>query len=141
MSSKKHNKNVVERNSAFLGLKIKQFGEKEFKSVVSFSEATGKSTTDLYRYFNGKVIPGADFIRKLQQLGCDINWLLSENSGPPDFLQKQDKDIAVKKLEEENSLLKEEIKNLQVLLKKIENIIRANNISKQTKKSGGQAKL
>jgi|GEM_PF-1937774 len=68
MSRTKQYKKVVIPQKISLGSKIKEFGENKFKTVVSFSEATGKSTTDLYRYFNGKVIPGQTLFNALNSL-------------------------------------------------------------------------
>ena len=123
MSRTKQYKKVVIPQKISLGSKIKEFGENKFKTVVSFSEATGKSTTDLYRYFNGKVIPGADFIQRLKQLGCDINWLLSNDNKELNRVSAPVCISTLKELEKENNMLKKEIKNLYSLLSKIEKLV------------------
>jgi hypothetical protein len=121
MSRTKQYKKVVKQQKLSLGVKIKEFGEEKFETVVSFSEATGKSTTDLYRYFNGKVVPGADFILRLKQLGCDINWLLSDDN--TSNVSKSGNNPTIRMLEKENHLLKTEVKNLHSLLSKLEKLI------------------
>ena len=97
-----------------LGSKIKEFGEKKFSSMKEFAEALGIKREQLYPYFNGKVLPGSEFLLKLKNLGCDINWLLSDDENPPpetDALLKR----RLAELEEENKRLRDSISRMVLL--------------------------
>jgi hypothetical protein len=65
-----------------LGEKIKEFGIGKFGSIKNFAEAVGKTSPDLSRYLgkNPSRLPGAGFIQKLYNLGCDLNWLFEEKN-------------------------------------------------------------
>jgi hypothetical protein len=64
-----------------LGKKIKEFGEEKFKgNITKYAEATKKSRTDLYRYIKNETSPGGEFFLELYKLGCDMNWLFSEET-------------------------------------------------------------
>ncbi len=102
-----------------IGRKIKEFGKKKFPSMREFAEALGIKREQLYPYFNGKVLPGSEFLLKLKNLGCDINWLLSEDDNPP-----PETDALVKKrladLEEENQRLRDSISRMVIIANQIE---------------------
>jgi len=102
-----------------IGSKIKEFGKKKFPSMREFAEALGIKREQLYPYFNGKVLPGSEFLLKLKNLGCDINWLLSEDDAPP-----PETDALIKKrladLEEENKRLRSGISRMVLLANEIE---------------------
>lgn len=61
-----------------IGLRIKEFGERNFTSIAEFSRQLGmKTRQELYTYIYGRSIPGGDLLSKMSELGCDINWLLT----------------------------------------------------------------
>lgn len=61
-----------------IGLRIKEFAEKNFPSIAEFSRQLGmKTRQELYTYIHGRSIPGGDLLSKMSELGCDINWLLT----------------------------------------------------------------
>lgn len=61
-----------------IGLRIKEFGERNFTSMAEFSRQLGmKTRQELYTYIHGRSIPGGDLLSKMSELGCDINWLLT----------------------------------------------------------------
>jgi len=60
------------------GAKIKEFGKRKFGTITRFSEIIGVDRQSLYRYFNNEVTPGADFLKKLIDLGCDPFWLFTD---------------------------------------------------------------
>ena len=60
-----------------IGQKLKEFGETKFKSVTDFAEALGIKREQLYPYYNNTSIPGGEILKRLSELGCDINWLLT----------------------------------------------------------------
>jgi hypothetical protein len=101
----------------YLGQKIKVFGDEKFGgNVTHYSQATGKSRTDLYRYFQEKSVPGADFIEKLYELGCDMDWLLGPSPVYPENIVAEESIVYMKSLKEENDYLK------QLLLEVYKNI-------------------
>lgn len=102
-----------------LGQKIKEFILKNFSSIQEFADFIGIKSEQLYPYFSDKVVPSATFLAKLKDLGCDINWLLSEDDKPPpetDELLKQ----RIKELEEENQRLRDSISQIALLTQVIE---------------------
>ncbi len=64
-----------------IGLKIKDFGMKKFGSLKAFAAAVGKTPPDLSCYLgsNPKSMPGSPLLKKLFDLGLDLNWLFSDD--------------------------------------------------------------
>lgn len=60
-----------------IGDRLKDFGIKRFGDVKKFAEALGMKPPSLYNYFNNESKPGAEFLLKLIELGCDVDWLLT----------------------------------------------------------------
>ncbi|BDQ03521.1 MAG: hypothetical protein KatS3mg036_0595 [Ignavibacterium sp.] len=98
--------------------KLRIFAEK-FGSISTLAEALGIAQPSLSRYLSGEVKPGLDFIMKLKDLGCDINWLLSDSPDPPpetnQLLQAR-----LKELEEENARLRDSIGRFILLAQEVE---------------------
>lgn len=111
------------------GEKLKYFAKEKFGSLTNLANALGMSIGHLSQYVNEINKPGMDFFLKLQNLGCDINWLLSDDEGPPPETDKFISD-KIKELEEENRLLRDQISQISLLTKIIED----------TKKKKGQGK-
>jgi transcriptional regulator with XRE-family HTH domain len=101
-----------------LGQKIKDFILKNFSSIQEFADLLGMKSEQLYPYFNDKVVPSATFLAKLKELGCDINWLLSDSPDPPpetnQLLQAR-----LKELEEENQRLRDSISHILLLAQEV----------------------
>jgi len=102
-----------------IGEKIEVFGLKNFGSLKAFAAAVDKSPPDLSRYIgvNPKRLPGTPFLKKLYNLGCDMNWLFDEEE------DKAKPSLASQLLEENNSLRKE-VAELKRRLEQIEKIIK-----------------
>ncbi len=101
------------------GNKLKYYAKQYFGSIKKFAEALEIPETSLHRYINGSVEPGRSFFQKLQDLGCDINWLLSDDENPPpetDALLKK----RIEELEEENQRLRDSISRLVLLAQEVE---------------------
>ena len=118
-----------------IGEKIRLFAEKQYGSVSILAELLGMKPPSLYVYLNNESIPGGEILKKLQDLGCDINWLLSEDDKPPPetniLLEKR-----IKELEEENERLRNSIRQISILTQAIEinkNILRHKKIEGSNK--------
>lgn len=89
-----------------IGLRIKEFVEKNFSSTAELARIFGKSRSYFRPYFKGTSLPGAEILSKLAELGCDINWLLTGKEPAasqvkePSFPYNSDVDERFKKLEE-----------------------------------------
>lgn len=98
--------------------KLRIFAEK-FGSISALANALGIAQPSLSRYLSGEVRPGLDLIMKLKDLGCDINWLLSEDDKPPpetpELMQAR-----IKQLEEENQRLRASIGRFLLLAQEVE---------------------
>lgn len=99
--------------------KIEEFGLKKFGSLKAFAAAVDKSPQGLSQYIgkNAKSLPGTPFLKKLYNLGCDMNWLFDDEE------DKAKPSLASQLLEENNSLRKE-IAELKRRLEQIEKIIK-----------------
>lgn len=101
-----------------IGEKLRFFAENYIGSVKKLAELLGMKPPSLYVYLNNESIPGGDILRKLKDLGCDINWLLSDSPDPPpetnQLLQAR-----LKELEEENARLRDSISRMVLLAKEI----------------------
>lgn len=98
------------------GEKLRFFAKNNFPSLKAFSEALGIKQPDLSAYINGEVKPGYKLLIKLLALGCDINWLLSDDESPSgeEARNKDDPETTalrhkVDELEEENRSLRESL--------------------------------
>lgn len=93
--------------------KLRIFAEK-FGSISALANALGIAQPSLSRYLSGEVRPGLDLIMKLKDLGCDINWLLSEDDKPPpetiELLKEENQ-----KLKHQNEKLREAVSRLVAL--------------------------
>lgn len=96
--------------------KLRIFAE-NFGSISALAEALGIAQPSLSRYLSGEVKPGLDFIMKLKDLGCDINWLLTDDDKPPPPTIYENR---IKELEQEISLLRDSISNLYLLAQEVE---------------------
>jgi transcriptional regulator with XRE-family HTH domain len=100
------------------GEKIKDFCDKNFNSVIDFSEATGINRNTIYQYFKNEVSPGKPFLKKLYDMGCDLNWLFSDDDQPlkiaePLVRYKSELD----ECRAENKELKSKIQKMEAILK------------------------
>lgn len=96
-----------------IGQKLRIFGEEKFGSVSKLAEAIDMKPSSFYKYLNDETTPGGDILSKLLRLGCDLNWLLSQDDTSPPanhiFIYK------IKQLEEENRLLRDNISHISSL--------------------------
>jgi transcriptional regulator with XRE-family HTH domain len=58
-----------------IGRRLRDFGEREYKSMAKFAKALGMKPQNLNAYLAGKRIPGNKLENKLRDMGCDIIWL------------------------------------------------------------------
>lgn len=102
-----------------IGEKLRFFAENYIGSVAKLAELLDMKPPSLYVYLNNESIPGGDILRKLKDLGCDINWLLSDSPDPPpetnQLLQAR-----LKQLEEENARLRDSISRICLLAQEVE---------------------
>lgn len=57
------------------GAKFKEFCEENFISKAAFARELGVKRQQLHPYFDGRSLPGAEILKKLADLGCDLHWL------------------------------------------------------------------
>ncbi|MEW6701840.1 MAG: hypothetical protein AB1298_03905 [Bacteroidota bacterium] len=61
-----------------IAFRLKNFAEKKFNGLAGLSRALGmKDRQGLNPYLSGKSFIGGEYLLKLSDLGCDINWLLN----------------------------------------------------------------
>ncbi len=100
-----------------IGEKIRIFAEKKGFSLTLLAKSLDMKPQGLQVYLSGKSLPGSEILKKLQDLGCDINWLLSDDDKPPpetpELLSKK-----IQELEEENQRLRDSISQLALLFEK-----------------------
>jgi transcriptional regulator with XRE-family HTH domain len=107
-----------------IGEKLRFFAENKFGSISKLAELLGMKPPSLYVYLNNESIPGGEILKKLKDLGCDINWLLSEDDkSPPDTIQVLLHRI--KQLEEENQHLRDSISRISLLTQEINKLKKA----------------
>lgn len=81
---------------------LRLFGYKKFGTMKKFAEALDMNPSTLYSgYLNGRSLPGPVLLVKLIDLGCNINWLLTNRETP--FTNEDDR---IKRLEDENLRLR-----------------------------------
>jgi transcriptional regulator with XRE-family HTH domain len=102
-----------------IGEKIRLFAESKGISLAELANLLGMKPQSLQVYISGKSLPGSEILKKLKDLGCDINWLLSEDDKSPpgtDKLLEQ----RIKELEEENQRLRDSIGRISLLTQVIQ---------------------
>jgi len=100
------------------GEKLRFFALEKFGSLTELANALGMSIGHLSQYVNEVNKPGMEFFLKLKDLGCDINWLLSDDDKPPPETNELLK-AKIKELEEENERLRANIGRLFLLAQEI----------------------
>lgn len=60
-----------------VGKRLKKFGDRRFATKRAFADALDMSYENLYQYLEDKAKPGTDFLKRLADLKCNINWLLT----------------------------------------------------------------
>ncbi|WP_337871595.1 helix-turn-helix domain-containing protein [Ignavibacterium sp.] len=98
--------------------KLRFFAE-NFGGISKLADALGIAQPSLSRYLSGDVNPGLDFLLKLKDLGCDINWLLSDSPDPPPATNPL-LEVRIKELEEENQRLRDSISQIALLTQVVE---------------------
>jgi len=129
-----------------IGGKLRLWSSNIYSKHEDLAKELEIKSPNLYAYFSNKVIPGAKVLRKLATLGCDTNWLLSEDgeysvteniifsrnriheSEKGDFL-KDEYEAKIKELEEENRLLRDRISQITALTQAIEISKKRNKLS------------
>ena len=97
-----------------LGKKIRQFGEEKFASNVEFAKALKIKREQLYPYFQNRVVPGGEILKRLYDLGCDLHWLLADKKPPK---TKTNSNLKVSQLSAENKALKSKIVQIERIIK------------------------
>lgn len=65
-------------NKESVSKRLRDFGLIKFGSMKNFAAALGISPANLNSaYLTGRSLPGAEILSKLDELGCDITWLLT----------------------------------------------------------------
>ena len=81
-----------------IGDRIREFGVKTFGSVSVLADKLGVSLQYLSPYLNSKNEPGTPLLRKLANLGCNINWLLNGEVSQNLFKEKNVEYITIDKV-------------------------------------------
>lgn len=97
-----------------LGKKIRQFGDENFSSNVEFAKALKIKREQLYPYFQNRVIPGGEILKRLHDLGLDIHWLLADKKPPKN---KNNSSKKISELIAENKSLKRKLEQINNILK------------------------
>ena len=108
-------------NKKEIANRIRLFGEENFEKVKDFAEALDMSNSNLQQYLSGRVSPGVNLLIKLQELGCDTNWVLTGLGNPPGqkSLKEEVKEGMTVYRAEKDKLL-EEVKQLGVSPEELE---------------------
>jgi len=93
-----------------LGEKIRFFGDQKFGSIKKYAEALDMKPSSLQKYLNGDREPGTGILKKMLNLGCDINWLLDEDSSLVKEKQEKYDGFDIKKAED----LKKQLAQLEL---------------------------
>ncbi len=95
-----------------VGERIRIFAKRKYNTLRALADAMGIKPQQLQQYVSGKREPGTKILRKLLNLGCDINWLL----GGAESLES----YRVFKLEQELKRTEMALDQIKSALKKLE---------------------
>jgi transcriptional regulator with XRE-family HTH domain len=105
--------------------RIRRFGLKKFGSIKEFAEAMDMSPSNLQAYLQKRRQPGTPILKRLSELGCDIDWLLiGEENNDKRLKIIEEQSQRIKELEKENRILLESINRISSIteeFKKIKN--------------------
>lgn len=107
---------MEESEKIAIGKRLRSFAEENFESLAEFGRQFGKDRTFFTPYFNGSSVPGAELLKRLTELGCDINWLLG--SSTKEIIKEPKLEYRVKEL-------KEQIKELELQNEQLKKSIEA----------------
>lgn len=106
-----------------LGERLRLFAEDKYGkkgAINKLAESLGIKPPSLYVYLKDESKPGTELLLKLNEIGCDLSWLLTGKyaTNPKEmfdatfkYKQKENPyEKRIKELEEENKKLKEKIK-------------------------------
>jgi transcriptional regulator with XRE-family HTH domain len=69
--------------------RFREFAISNFGSLSKLARALGITPQTMQIYLNGRSLPNASLLIKMNELGCDINWLLSGVSLKPDKVEME----------------------------------------------------
>ena len=84
--------------------KLRKFLAARYQHPGQAFKDLGVSRVQLSIYLNGKGKPGFQVLRKLHEMGCDLNWLLSDAEEEPEAKrsreapEEKEKDKTIEKL-------------------------------------------
>lgn len=104
-------------NNLQIGQNLKDFATKNFPSKAEFARQLGMNNSQqLYDYFNGSSLLGAEKLAKLAQLGCDLNWLLNGDSNLKINEPREGYGMNYKSVLEENKKLQSQLNQLKIMV-------------------------
>lgn len=66
------------------GIKIREFAENRYKrgrgAISDLASALDMTPSSLQQYLSDRRAPGTPLLKKLLRMGCDLNWLLSDDT-------------------------------------------------------------
>lgn len=77
MERKKNGTEKKQERVKEIGERIREFAELKFKTIKGLAEALGTSQQNLNQYVNGKAMPGVNMLKKLNELGADLTYILT----------------------------------------------------------------
>jgi len=98
------------------GEKLRFFAEQKFGQLSKLADALDMSASSLQKYLNNEREPGFGILRKLKNLDCDIDWLLSEES----VVKETTIEYTASKLREENEALKKTLNKIKQIIEEEE---------------------
>lgn len=98
-----------------IGEKLRHFADSEHGGITNLAELMDMKPPSLYPYLNDESIPGGLMLKKLFKLGCDINWLLEDESK----IREPKIDYKSQRLED----LEQEVRRLRKAIVQFQNII------------------
>lgn len=105
------------------GERIRKFGLAKFDSLKDFAHALGMSPSNLQAYLQNRRKPCTPILKRLIELGCDMDWLLTGNRNHDKRLEIiEDQYRLIEKLEKKNEILCENIERISSIIEEVENL-------------------
>lgn len=112
--------------------RIRKFGLAKFGSIKEFAEAMGMSPSNLQAYLQNRRQPGTIILKRLSELGCDIDWLLTGDNNKDKRLKIiEEQRQRIKELEKDNKILQEYINHILSITEELKKIKNLNDESKK----------
>lgn len=104
-------------NKKEIGNRLAEFAKSKGWTQIEFARLLGMSPQTLTPYLTGKIRPGDKQLPKLEELGCDIKWLLFGDEATEETVQPLSPELVTNSINEKNTTMFSRGERLELFIK------------------------